>query len=71
MVDKESLVVFEVEGTEIEISLKAETQFLLLCGKAINEKIVQQGPYVMNSITEIMQAMRDYQMGKMGILIEE
>jgi len=71
MVEKESLVVFEVEGTEIEISLKSETQFLLLCGKAINEKIVQQGPYVMNSTTEIMEAMRDYQMGKMGILIEE
>lgn len=71
VVEKESLVVFEEGGNEIGITLKAETQFLLLCGKAINEKIVQQGPYVMNSTTEIMEAMRDYQMGKMGILIEE
>ena len=29
------------------------------------------GPFVMNTQTEIMEAMRDYQMGKMGVLIEE
>nr|MBP8248966.1 hypothetical protein [Chitinophagales bacterium] len=29
------------------------------------------GPFVMTSQTEIMQALRDYQMGKMGVLIEE
>ncbi|MFN5706118.1 MAG: pirin-like C-terminal cupin domain-containing protein, partial [bacterium] len=29
------------------------------------------GPFVMNSETEIMEAYRDYQMGRMGVLIEE
>jgi redox-sensitive bicupin YhaK (pirin superfamily) len=29
------------------------------------------GPFVMNSQTEIMTALKDSQMGKMGVLIEE
>ena len=40
-------------------------------GAPLNEKVVQQGPFVMNSETELLEAMRDLQMGKMGILIEE
>ena len=32
------------------------------------EKVVQHGPYVMNTQTEVMEAMRDYQQGKMGFL---
>jgi redox-sensitive bicupin YhaK (pirin superfamily) len=32
---------------------------------------VHSGPYVMNTETEILEAMRDYQIGKMGILIED
>ena len=34
----------------------------------IEEPMVAHGPYVMNSETEILEAMRDYQMGKMGFL---
>lgn len=70
-VEKESLVVFDNNAEKIEISAESDARFLVLAGKPINEKVVQQGPYVMNSATEIMEAMRDYQMGKMGILIEE
>lgn len=71
LVEKESLVIFEKDGDDIQLSLESHTQFLLLCGTPLKEKIVQQGPFVMNSETEIMEAMRDYQMGKMGMLIEE
>jgi len=70
-VDPESLIIFENDAEDIEISSDSGVQFLLLAGVAINEKVVQQGPFVMNSETEIMQAMRDYQMGKMGVLIED
>jgi redox-sensitive bicupin YhaK (pirin superfamily) len=42
----------------------------LLSGEPLKEKVVSHGPFVMNSQTEIMEAMRDYQMGKMGVLIE-
>lgn len=71
VVDPESLVIFGMKGDTISLEAKSDAQYLLLAGKPINEKIVQHGPYVMNTQTEIMEAMRDYQMGKMGILIEE
>jgi redox-sensitive bicupin YhaK (pirin superfamily) len=70
-VEKESLIVFDNNDEDIRISASSELQYLLLAGVAINEKMVHHGPFVMNSETEIMEAMRDYQMGKMGILIEE
>jgi redox-sensitive bicupin YhaK (pirin superfamily) len=71
VVDPESLVVFEMGGSSISFEAKSDAQYLLLAGKPIEEKIVQQGPFVMNTETQILEAMRDYQMGKMGILIEE
>lgn len=70
-VAQKNLVVFDNKGVDIEIPADSRSQFLLLAGVPIEEKVVQQGPYVMNTETQIMEAMRDYQMGKMGILIEE
>ncbi|NQT61903.1 MAG: pirin family protein [Candidatus Marinimicrobia bacterium] len=67
----ESLVIFDELSTEIEISTDSSTQYLLLAGSPIDESIVHQGPFVMNTTSEILEAMRDYQMGKMGVLIEE
>lgn len=49
---------------------KTATKLLLLTARPIQEKKEQYGPYVMNNQTEIMEAMRDYQMGKMGFLVE-
>lgn len=72
LVEAENLIVFENEGQVIDITATAEdTQFLILAGKPIEEALTQYGPFVMNNQTQIMEAMRDYQMGKMGILIEE
>ena len=45
-----------------------EPRSFLMSGKAHREKVVQWGPYVMNSQTEIMEALRDFQMGKLGFL---
>ena len=71
LVEKESLVIFEDEGDQITVTADQGASFLLLSGLPLNEKMVQHGPFVMNSQTEILEAMRDYQMGKMGVLIEE
>ena len=62
------LVTFNQDGEKIQLKSKGESNVLILSGEPINEKIVQHGPYVMNSQTEIMEAMRDYQQGKMGYL---
>lgn len=72
IVDPQSLIIFEKDAEDqIEITANSDAQFLILTGVPINEKVSQYGPYVMNSQTEIMEALRDYQKGKMGILIEE
>lgn len=47
-----------------------QTKYLLCFAKPLNEPMVSHGPFVMNTSTEIMEAMRDYQMGKMGIITE-
>ena len=71
LVEEKSLVVFNNDGNQLNITSQSEAQYLILAGVPIDEKVVQQGPFVMNSETDILIAMRDYQMGKMGILIEE
>lgn len=71
LIEGENLAVFGHEGDVIDLTFKENGQFILLCGKPIDEVVTQSGPYVMNTQTEILEAMRDYQMGKFGILIEE
>jgi redox-sensitive bicupin YhaK (pirin superfamily) len=45
-----------------------ETQVLLLGGVPLNEPVVQHGPFVMNTEAEIAAAIRDYQLGRMGVI---
>ena len=63
------LVIFDQDGEDIFLEAKTAGTILYLSGDPINEPVTQYGPFVMNSQTEVMQAMRDYQMGKMGMLI--
>jgi redox-sensitive bicupin YhaK (pirin superfamily) len=62
---------FKNDGEGVAVEALEDTRVLLLSGAPLNEKVVSHGPFVMNTQTEIMEAMRDYQKGKMGILIEE
>lgn len=65
------LVHFKSDGYGISIQALEDTRLLFLSGLPLNEEVVSHGPFVMNTQTQIMEAMRDYQMGKMGVLIEE
>jgi len=62
------LASFESKGDGIAIKSETASQFLFLSGQPFHEEVASWGPYVMNTETEIMEAMRDYQMGKMGFL---
>jgi redox-sensitive bicupin YhaK (pirin superfamily) len=62
---------FARDGEGITIRGEEDSRLLLMSGLPLNEKVVTHGPFVMNTQTEILEAMRDYQMGKMGVLIEE
>jgi hypothetical protein len=55
----------------VNIHVNEDVDILILSGEPINEPLATHGPFVMNNQTQIMEAMRDYQAGKMGILIEE
>ena len=63
-----ALVIFAREGDRIAIKAKSDTTLLVMSGEPINEPIVGQGPFVMNSRAEIQQAFKDYQLGRMGEL---
>jgi redox-sensitive bicupin YhaK (pirin superfamily) len=63
-------VFFKKDGEGIAFEALEDTRVLLLSGKPLDEEVVSHGPFVMNNQTQILEAMRDYQMGKMGMLIE-
>lgn len=60
------LVTFERGGADVRIESNNESKLLILTGEPINEPIVGYGPFVMNTDSEILQAMRDVQEGKFG-----
>lgn len=70
-VTRQDLVWFNNDNDEIRIRAIEPSRVILLAGEPIGEEVVSYGPFVMNSHTEIMEALRDAQIGKMGVLIEE
>jgi len=62
------IIQFNQDGDGFTLKSNSNSKLLFLSGEPINEKVTSYGPYVMNTQTEILEAMRDYQMGKMGFL---
>ncbi len=71
LVEQHNLVVFEEDTNVVELEAESDVKILFLSADPLNEPLATYGPFVMNTQSEIMEAMRDYQMGKMGVLIEE
>ncbi|EOU1577448.1 pirin family protein [Clostridium perfringens] len=60
-------IVFEnVEGEILLESLTEESLFLVLSGEPINEPVVSHGPFVMNTLGEILDAYKDFRNNKFG-----
>jgi quercetin 2,3-dioxygenase len=70
-IDQHFLFAFNQDGEGFEIEALEDSIFLVSTGEPLNEPVSSHGPFVMNTQTEVMEAFRDYQMGKMGVLIEE
>lgn len=66
--NENQLIQFNQDGEGFSVKAEQDSLLLFLSGKPLNEKVATYGPYVMNTQTEIMEAMRDYQNGKMGFL---
>ncbi|MCC7437990.1 MAG: pirin family protein [Armatimonadetes bacterium] len=67
---EKNLVAFNNNGDGIAFTALEPTRALLMTGEPINEEIVTHGPFVMNDTTQILEAFRDYKLGKMGVLVE-
>lgn len=68
---RKSMIVFEQGEGDISIEATEASRAILLAGLPIGEPVETYGSFVMNDQTQILEALRDYQMGKMGVLIED
>ncbi len=62
---------FNKDGEAVQITANEDSILLMGTGEPLNEPVVSHGPFVMNNQTQLLEAFRDYQMGKMGVLIED
>jgi redox-sensitive bicupin YhaK (pirin superfamily) len=56
------------DGEDFTVEALDQAIVLVLSGEPINEPIAAQGPFVMNTRQELIQAIQDFNMGKFGFL---
>ena len=62
-VESVNMLVFNDDGDRVEVSTESGVRFMLIAGAPFREVIVPYGPFVMNSVAEIKQAIRELQDG--------
>lgn len=60
------LVVLSQSGDKLHLEANSDAKVLLMSGEPLNEPIVGYGPFVMNTKTEIEEAIRDFNSGRFG-----
>jgi redox-sensitive bicupin YhaK (pirin superfamily) len=55
-------------GAPVLVEAEADATILVMAGEPIREPVARYGPFVMNTQEELVQAVRDYQAGRMGRL---
>jgi redox-sensitive bicupin YhaK (pirin superfamily) len=61
-------ILFKNDGDEVFVESRTESIVMFLSGAPIEEPLVHYGPFVMNSIDEINQAVDDFNSGRFGDL---
>ena len=51
------------KGQNLKVKAITKAKFLLVSGKPINEQIARGGPFVMNTKSEIIEAVNDFHNG--------
>lgn len=67
-VEEAELALLEARGERISIDAIEDATLLVLHGEPIHERVAREGPFVMNTQDELVQAVNDYRTGKMGHL---
>jgi quercetin 2,3-dioxygenase len=62
------MAVLDHDSDFIQMSASQESKILFLGGEPLNEPIIGYGPFVMNTQSEIAEAFRDFEAGKMGVI---
>ena len=60
---KDSKLILLTNGEKLKVLGLSKAKFLLISGKPIGEEIARGGPFVMNTKSEILQAVQDYHNG--------
>lgn len=67
-INTDGLGLFRNDGETFTLTALNNALVLVLSGAPINEPIAAQGPFVMNTRAELVQAISDFNMGKFGYL---
>ena len=67
-VSEGEFILFKNDGDEVVVESLAESIVLFLSGAPIDEPLVHYGPFVMNSVDEINEAVDDFNSGRFGQL---
>ncbi len=67
-VSEGEFILFKNDGDEVIVDSVTDSIVMFLSGAPIEEPLVHYGPFVMNSVDEINQAIEDYNSGKFGHL---
>ncbi len=62
------LVTLSTPGDDLSLDASSDARLLFGHGDPIGEPVAAHGPFVMNTVDEIRQAIADYQAGKFGVV---